>query len=98
MSDAPHELPITGELDLHQFRPSEIGELIPEYLRECQSRGILAVRIIHGKGTGTLRESTHRVLSRLPEVREFQYPAGTASGSWGATWVYLRDRSSATEP
>ncbi len=88
--DEAHEVPITSELDLHTFRPSEIGELLPEYFAECRRKGILSVRVIHGKGTGTLREGVHRVLERLPEVEGFQYPADGASGSWGATWVRLR--------
>jgi hypothetical protein len=32
MNDEPHPVPITGELDLHTFRPSEIGELLPELI------------------------------------------------------------------
>ena len=86
-----HEVPITGELDLHTFRPSEIGELLPEYFAECRKRRILSVRVVHGKGTGTLREGVHRQLARLPEVAEFQYPAGAGSGGWGATWVRLHE-------
>ncbi|MFT4177694.1 MAG: Smr/MutS family protein [Luteolibacter sp.] len=91
-----HEHPITDELDLHTFRPSEIGELLPEYFRECLERGIFTVRVIHGKGTGTLREGVHRCLEKLPEVDSFQYPAGERSGSWGATWVFLRRKEEPT--
>ncbi len=83
------EHPIGPELDLHTFRPSEIGSLIPEYLAECRQRGIIRVRIIHGKGTGTLRTSVHAILAKLPEVQQVIHPADEASGSWGATWVIL---------
>ncbi|MCB1227313.1 MAG: Smr/MutS family protein [Verrucomicrobiales bacterium] len=86
----PVPLPITGELDLHVFRPNEIGQLIPDYLAECRARGILQVRIVHGKGTGTLRTTVHRLVERLEGVESWVWPAGTGSGSWGATWVYLR--------
>ncbi len=88
MDDEPHPVPITNELDLHAFRPSEIGELLPEYFSECLRSGIRGVRVIHGKGSGTLREGVHALLRRLPEVQEFHYPA--AAGGWGATWVILR--------
>ena len=88
MNDDPHPVPIGDELDLHAFRPSEIGELLPEYFLECQRLGIRGVRVIHGKGTGTLRESVHALLRKLPGVQEFHYPAAT--GSWGATWVILK--------
>ena len=47
----PIRLPITGELDLHTFRPEDLGALIPAYLEECSAHGLRQVRIIHGKGT-----------------------------------------------
>lgn len=82
------EHPITDELDLHTFRPNEIGSLLPEYFRECRRKELLRVRVIHGKGSGTLREGVHRLLERLPEVVGFQ-PGDETSGGWGATWVTL---------
>ena len=90
MDEEPHQIPITNELDLHTFRPSEIGELLPAYFEECLEIGIHQVRVIHGKGTGTLREGVHSLLRKLPEVVDFQYPAGAGSGGWGATWVTLQ--------
>ena len=80
--------PITDELDLHTFRPSDLSALLPEYFAECRRRQLLRVRIIHGKGTGTLRETVHRLLRHIPEVAEFHL-ADAASGGWGATWVTL---------
>lgn len=88
-ADAPHPLPITGELDLHTFRPSDLGELIPAYLAECAARGIREVRIIHGKGTGTLRTTVHSLLRRSPWVETFRQGDAT-TGSWGATIATLR--------
>lgn len=87
--DEPVEVPITSELDLHTFRPNEIGSLLPEYFRECRMKGLLSVRVIHGKGSGSLREGVHRLLERLPEVESFRLGNET-SGSWGATVVKLR--------
>lgn len=88
-NDDPVEVPIRDEIDLHTFRPSEIGGLLPEYFRACRESGILTVRVIHGKGTGTLREGVHRLLEKLPEVESYRL-AGEGSGSWGATWVVLK--------
>jgi DNA-nicking Smr family endonuclease len=82
-------LPITGELDLHTFRPGDVGELIPAYLEECSARGVRRVRIIHGKGTGTLRTTVHALLRRNTLVLDFQL-ADEHGGSWGATVVRLR--------
>ena len=85
MDEDPHRIPITSELDLHTFRPSEIGDLLPEYFAECLSAGIRGVRVIHGKGTGTLREGVHSLLRKMPEVQEFHYP--DAGCGCGASWV-----------
>ena len=62
---------------------------MPDYLAECRERGILEVRIIHGKGTGALRRTVHAILSRLPEVDSFGLAMEDAGG-WGATLVRLR--------
>lgn len=89
MVEGPIELPIDGTLDLHAFRPPEIKFLVPEYLEECRKKGILSVRIVHGKGTGTLRRTVHAVLARLEVVASFRL-GDESSGSWGATLVILR--------
>ena len=83
------ELPVDGVLDLHTFRPKEVRELLPDYLFLCRGKGILEVRVIHGKGTGMLRDTVHSILKRLPEVVSFRL-AGEDAGSWGATLVVLR--------
>jgi DNA-nicking Smr family endonuclease len=83
------EIPIDGVLDLHTFHPAEVKDLLPEYLTACRGKGIFEVRVIHGKGTGMLRETVHAVLKRLPEVISFALAGGDA-GSWGATVVKLR--------
>ena len=87
--EAPVEIPIDGNLDLHFFQPREVKELVTEYLWACREKGLLDVRIIHGKGTGALRRSVHALLPRLPEVESFR-SASEADGGWGATWVRLR--------
>ncbi|MEM9227340.1 MAG: Smr/MutS family protein [Verrucomicrobiota bacterium] len=89
MDDEPVEMPITSELDLHTFRPQEVGELLDAYLEACREKGILEVRIIHGKGTGTLRETVHAKLRKLDCVVGFRLGDQT-SGSWGATLASLR--------
>ncbi len=86
--DEPLQLPIDGTLDLHTFHPRDLKNLLPDYLAECQQRGLLDVRVVHGKGTGALRRSVHAILGRLPMVEHFQL-AGTGGGGWGATLVRL---------
>ena len=85
----PVEIPIDGVLDLHTFRPGEIKCLIPEYVYECRRRGIYEIRIIHGKGTGTLQRIVHSALGKIPEVESFHL-AGADHSGWGATIVYLK--------
>lgn len=89
LAPEPAEWPITGTLDLHLFRPKEVGDLLPEYLAECRKRGILQVRLIHGKGTGQLRERVHAILRRLPGVASFGL-APEGMGGWGATVVEMK--------
>ena len=79
-----------GELDLHTFQPRDLGSLLPDYFAECQKRGILSVRVIHGKGTGALREGVHRLLPKLAIVESWTWPAAESYGGWGATWVRLK--------
>jgi dsDNA-specific endonuclease/ATPase MutS2 len=85
----PFSLEITDVLDLHTFRPSEVGEAVETYLEEARQRGIATVRIIHGKGIGVQRERVRAVLSRTPFVVQFQ-DAPMGAGSWGATIAWLR--------
>jgi DNA-nicking Smr family endonuclease len=88
-AQAPVELQIDGVLDLHTFRPREIGDLIPDWLAACQERGLLELRIIHGKGIGNLQRSVHAILSRHPEVARYSIAAAHYGGT-GATIVHLR--------
>lgn len=89
MADEPMELPIDGVLDLHTFRPNDVKDLVPDYLMACQARGVLLVRIIHGKGVGNLRRTVQAILGKHPEVISFtlDHPQ---FGGWGATIVRLR--------
>ena len=80
---------IDGVLDLHAFDPRDLRTLVPDYLHACRERGLMSVRIIHGKGTGTLRESVHALLSRSPLVASFRLAGGDAGG-WGVTLVELK--------
>ena len=78
---------IGDTLDLHTFRPRDVKELVPDYLEEAVARGFTEVRIIHGKGTGTLRTIVHAILEKHPLVASFRL-ADDRSG-WGATVVSL---------
>ncbi|AHF91174.1 DNA mismatch repair protein MutS [Opitutaceae bacterium TAV5] len=85
----PVVVPITGELDLHTFAPRETAQVLDAYIEACLERGIRSLRVIHGKGTGTLRETVHAFLRRDPRVLSFRIGDET-SGGWGATRVQLK--------
>jgi DNA-nicking Smr family endonuclease len=77
---------LTQELDLHTFLPNECADVVEEYLTAAQEAGFTTVRIIHGKGTGTLRRIVQGVLERHSAVASFEQ----ADANWGATRVELK--------
>ena len=85
-------MPIDGVLDLHTFQPCEVKDLVMDYLAECRQRGILRVRIIHGKGIGQLRQTVRKILECHPSVASFNL-ANEHFGGWGATIVHLQPPS-----
>jgi dsDNA-specific endonuclease/ATPase MutS2 len=85
----PVEIPVNGVLDLHNFRPAEVKNLVIDYLNECQRKNILSIRIIHGKGIGNLRRTVHSTLKKIDFVEHYEL-AGTDSGHWGATLVKIK--------
>jgi dsDNA-specific endonuclease/ATPase MutS2 len=82
---------LTSELDLHTFVPQECAELVDEYLTAAQDAGMMRVRIVHGKGTGTLRRITHAVLDRHAAVASYNL-GDESSGGWGATVVVIKPK------
>nr|WP_276603256.1 Smr/MutS family protein [Nannocystis pusilla] len=62
--------------------------MVLEYLDVCLARGILEVRIVHGKGIGALRRTVHAILDRHPRVVGYRL-GGHRGGGWGATVVDL---------
>ncbi len=62
---------------------------IDKYLDNCYLAGLLNVRIVHGKGTGALREGIHKFLKTHPHVKSFRI--GTfGEGEMGVTIVELK--------
>ena len=85
----PIQHPITDFLDLHTFKPKEVRDLLEDYLNECAKLDLHEVRIIHGKGSGTLRKLVHSMLRHSPLVKSFSL-APPEAGSWGATIAKLK--------
>jgi len=76
-------------IDLHSIPPRQVRAVVEDYLQEAYRRGVLWVRIIHGRGIGVQREMVRSILSRTPYVVDFR-DAPPEAGGWGATVVTLR--------
>jgi DNA-nicking Smr family endonuclease len=65
--------------------------VVEEYLVACRERGILGVRLVHGRGKGVQRAAVQRLLRSLSWVKDF-VDAPPSSGGWGATLVRLKPK------
>jgi DNA mismatch repair protein MutS2 len=79
------------ELDLHRLTVDEAIPRIDNFLNDTYCAGLHYVRIVHGKGSGVLRQEVSRYLSTHPLVKSF-HSADRFNGSIGATEVVLIDK------
>jgi DNA mismatch repair protein MutS2 len=76
------------EVDLRGMRAEEALEIVDKYVEDAYLGGLPFVRIIHGKGTGVLRQVVREHLGRHALVRSLQ-TAEAREGGEGATIVKL---------
>ena len=76
------------QLDLRGRRSEEAQEELEQYLNDAYLAGLKVVRVIHGKGTGAVRQAVRQQLAASPLVRHFE-PADAKDGGDGATVVSL---------
>ena len=76
------------ELDLRGLRADEALIQLEEFLDKAVRDGLSSVRIIHGKGTGALRDAIREHLPRHPMAKSFA-PEARERGGDGATLVEL---------
>ncbi len=84
---APLE-PASSELDMRGARASEAHEMVGAFVDKCQLAGMSQCRIIHGTGTGALRDAVREALAGSLGVSGFG-PAEQAEGGNGVTVVDL---------
>ncbi len=68
---------VAPELNMRGMRVDEALRALQQYLNEACVADLGSVRIIHGHGTGALREMVQRELKGHPLVESFRY------GEWG---------------
>jgi DNA mismatch repair protein MutS2 len=84
----PEFVPV--ELDIRGNRAAEVEGLLERYLDEAYRFGLPTVRIIHGKGTGALRQVVRDYLNASPIVSHHEL-APAAEGGDGATIAQMRE-------
>jgi len=76
------------ELDLRGQRADDAEYALERYLDAAFLAGLPFVRIIHGKGTGRLREMVRQALKNNPQVKSCE-PGGEKEGGDGVTVAKL---------
>ncbi len=77
-----------SEISLVGLRVAEAEPLLVKALDDAVVAELPALRVVHGKGTGALRQLVHDVLAADPRVRRFGF-APPAQGGHGVTVVEL---------
>lgn len=80
---------ISSEINVIGMNVDEATFVIDKYIDDCAIAKLSPVRIVHGKGTGKLREGIHKYLKTNPHVKSFRL--GTfGEGEMGVTVVELK--------
>ncbi len=96
--DAPRESPFTvsaaetsyhsGSIDVRGYRVQQVQEELPRFIDRCLLDGVDSCKIIHGAGTGSLREAVRELLASSHGVTGF-HPASGEHGGNGVTIAEL---------
>ncbi len=76
------------QLDLRGWRVEDALEEVESYLNDAAMSGLTTVRLLHGKGTGALRQAIREQLRHHPLVKKFA-SAEQRDGGDGVTVVTL---------
>ena len=87
-STAP-SLTAATEISLIGLRVSEAEPLLVKALDDAILADLPSLRVVHGKGTGALRQFVHEILSDDPRVKRFGFAAPNQGGA-GVTVVEFR--------
>ncbi|MCI8401296.1 MAG: endonuclease MutS2 [Lachnospiraceae bacterium] len=87
---ASKTMSISPEINLIGMTVDEAMPQLDKYLDDAYLAHLPQVRIIHGRGTGALRNATHKLLKRAPHVEEFHLGA-FGEGDHGVTIAKLKE-------
>ena len=80
--------PAIDELHLRRLTVDEALMKLDQYLNDTFMAGLCQVRVIHGKGTGVLRQAVREQLAQHPLIKSYR-PGGYGEGEDGVTIVEL---------
>jgi len=86
----PPRRDVDMELHLRGQRAAGVDQLVDDYLNDAYLSRLPYVRIVHGKGTGALREVVRQVVAKHPLVASWETPPQNEGGE-GVTVVHLRE-------
>lgn len=80
---------ISSEINVIGLNVDQAIPIVDKYLDDCYMANLEQARIVHGKGTGKLREGIHNFLKKHPHVKSFRL--GTfGEGEMGVTVVSFK--------
>lgn len=88
LPDLEDRPPVTMQLDMRGWRVEDALEELETYLNDAVMSGMSSVRIVHGKGTGALRQAVREQLAHHPLVKSYT-SAPPKEGGDGVTIVKL---------
>ena len=80
---------VIDEVDLHRLTVEEALPKLDKFLYDAFQAGFYDVRVVHGKGTGTLRQAVRRELAKHPLVQSYRPGGYGEGGADGVTIVEL---------
>ena len=83
--------PAINEVHLRRLTVDEALLKLDQYLNDAFMAGLYQVRVIHGQGTGTIRQVARKKLARHPLVQSYR-PGEYGEGGSGVTIVELAHR------
>ena len=91
MNEHDKKTPVPDEIRLRQLTVDEALFRLDQYLHDAFMSGLIQVRVVHGKGTGTLRQAIQRVLAEHSLVKSYRI-GKYGEGGTGVTIVQLADK------